>query len=70
MISSNKLPGDKDMQLRGLGTLVIEKVVNASNGIFSMLGNLGRTGNYSWYPNGGDHGYTRIVEQSGAAFSS
>ena len=44
--------------------------VNVSNGIFSMLGNAGRTGNYSWYANGGDHGYTRIVEQSGAAFSA
>jgi len=28
-----------------------------------------QTGSYSWYPNGGDNGYTRIVEQSGVDFS-
>ena len=49
----------------------VNQVHMGQYGIFTRYtGNGAHTGRYSWYPNGGDNGYTRITEQSGVDFSA
>jgi hypothetical protein len=49
------------------GIAVTQYQADAGNNIFVTLG--GTDGAYSWYPDGGDHGYTGIALESGGDFS-
>lgn len=56
------------------GGIRVDQVNGQLNDIWTTytpnLGGAQHFGNYSWYPNGGDNGYTRITEQNGADFTT
>ena len=58
--------GGPDTYAEG-GLTVTQYQADAGNNIFVTLG--GADGEYSWYPDGGDHGYTGISLTSGADFT-
>jgi len=48
--------------------ITVTQVNGQSNDIWTTYTYWGAQGNYAWYPNGGDFGYTVITQQSGADF--